>query len=151
MPKIFALRDRLQAVQEYLNDNEEDLQIFPVKQPFVNNHVTFPPLPLETVTSCSLQDDQGQVLGKDLIGNSSRNYDGGFSNTDDDLKESQIITEISEPSNPQLEENSCVPENQYMINSAIETSHNENNLPEISQKQSPNAINGKLYSHHHKM
>ena len=144
MPKIFALRDRLQAVQEYLNDNEEDLQIFPVKQPFANNHVTFPPLPPETVTSCSLQDDQGPGFEKDLIGNGSRNHDGEFGNTDADLKESQIINEISEPSNPPLEEKLGVPENQYKINSAIETSHNENNLPEISQKQSPNAINGKL-------
>lgn len=144
MPKIFALRDRLQAVQEYLNDNEEDLQIFPVKQPFANNHVKFPPLPPETVTSCSLQDDQGQGFEKDLIGNRSRNHDGEFGNTDADLKESQIINEISEPSNPPLEEKLGVPENQYKINSAIETSHNENNLPEISQKQSPNAINGKL-------
>ena len=144
MPKIFALRDRLQAVQEYLNDNEEDLQIFPVKQPFANNHVKFPPLPPETVTSCSLQDDQGQGFEKDLIGNRSRNHDGEFGKTDTDLKESQIINEISEPSNPPLEEKLGVPENQYKINSAIETSHNENNLPEISQKQSPNAINGKL-------
>ena len=144
MPKIFALRDRLQAVQEYLIDNEEDLQIFPVKQPFANNHVKFPPLPPETVTSCSLQDDQGQGFEKDLIGNRSRNHDDEFNNTDADLKESQIINEISEPSNPPLEEKLGVPENHYKINSAIETSHNENNLPEISQKQSPNAINGKL-------
>ena len=144
MPKIFALRDRLQAVQEYLNDNEEDLQIFPVKQPFANNHVTFPPLPPETVTSCSLQDDQGQGYGEDLIGNRSRNHNDEFNNKDADLKESQIINEISEPNNPQLEEKLGLPENQYKINSAIETSHNENNLPEISQKQSPNAINGKL-------
>ena len=144
MPKIFALRDRLQAVQEYLNDNEEDLQIFPVKQPFAKNHVKFPPLPPETVTSCSLQDDQGQGFEKDLIGNRSRNHDGEFGNTDADLKESQIINELSEPSNPPLEEKLGVPEHQYKINSAIEKSHNENNLPEISQKQSPNAINGKL-------
>ena len=144
MPKIFALRDRLQAVQEYLIDNEEDLQIFPVKQPFAKNHVKFPPLPPETVTSCSLQDDQGQGFEKDLIGNRSRNHDGEFGNTDADLKESQIINELSEPSNPPLEEKLGVPENQYKINSAIETSHNENNLPEISQKPSPNAINGKL-------
>ena len=141
MPKIFALRDRLQAVQEYLNDNEEDLQIFPAKQPFANNHVTFPPLPPENDTSCSLEHDQVQGFGKDLIGNRSRNHDCEFRNADADLKESQIITEISEPSNPHLEENLGVPENQYKINSAIETSHNENNLPEISQKQSPN---GKL-------
>ena len=46
MPKIFALRDRLQAVQDYLIDTEDELQIFPGKH--------FPQAPPKKDLQCPL-------------------------------------------------------------------------------------------------
>ena len=53
MPKIFALRDRLQAVQEYLNDNEDELEIFPEKYLTKNSRDTKYSLPLVKSDPCS--------------------------------------------------------------------------------------------------
>ena len=154
MPKIFALRDRLQAVQEYLNDNEEELEIFPEKQHFSKGSFQHTKhlkssLPLvESETNCVIgENDQGlfgEELGAEKSPLSSDEYiEEGCNNTKNDFNlKSDVTINVSRL---QIEENPEEKErNNYQIKSAIETSINENNLPEKSQETSTYVpLNGK--------
>ena len=141
MPKIFALRDRLQAVQEYLNDNEEHLEIFPEKHFSKSSRHLKSSIPLvETETNCTLEENANRIFEEVLVAEpntfSKEDYlpDGcNNTTTDHDFREEGIINVTSPLMKENLEENST---NKYQINSAIETSINENNLPEKSQKTS---------------
>ena len=65
MPKIFALRDRLQAVQEYLNDNEEQLEIFPEKHFSKGSRHLKSSIPLvESETHCTLEENANRIFGE---------------------------------------------------------------------------------------
>ena len=149
MPKIFALRDRLQAVQEYLNDNEEELEIFPEKHFSKGSRHLKSSIPLaESETNCTLGENDNRIFGDVLVAGpstfSKEDYpQDGCNNTTNDvnLREEGLIN-VSRPLiEANLEENST---NNYQIKSAIETSNNENNLPEKSQKTSSYVpVNGK--------
>ena len=149
MPKIFALRDRLQAVQEYLNDNEEELEIFPEKHFSKGSRHLKSSIPLvESETNCTLGENDNRIFGEVLVAGPSTFYkedylQDGCNNTtnDNDPKEEGLINVSSPLNEANPEENST---NNNQIKSAIETSNNKNNLPEKSQKTSSYVpLNGK--------
>ena len=152
MPKIFALRDRLQAVQDFLIDTEEELQIFPDKQNFSkgNNHLKCS-LPLvETAPSCFSGENEIRIFGKELIVDEDpfsiddHREEVKCCETKEDLslRQNNVINDIS---NPLTESSLKISTDQYKIKSAIETSNYENNLPEKSQQTSPKFLNGKFH------
>ena len=149
MPKIFALRDRLQAVQEYLIDYEEQLEIFPEKHFSKGSRHLKSSIPsVESETNCTLGENDNRIFGEVLVAGPStfNNEDykqDGCNNTTNEykLKEEDTINVSSPVIEENPEENST---NNYQIKSAIETSNNENNLPEKSQKTSSYVpLNGK--------
>ena len=153
MPKIFALRDRLQAVQDYLIDTEDELQIFPGKhfpQPPPKQDLKCPIALGERNLNTSLVEDNVATLENQLIAESH------FLDIDDIGHQEEVFT-TSENKRNQSHENLtdgliCQPEDEskmlipdeYQKQSAIETSLKEIELPEESQENSDKVLNGKL-------
>ena len=153
MPKIFALRDRLQAVQDYLIDTEDELQIFPGKQ--------FPqtppkkdlkcPLPLgERDLNVSLVDENIGVSEEKLIpdedpfdidhiGHQIEVFaprENLYNQSHEILTNDSIIT-------PSKDTSKVLISDEYRETSAIETSMNEKELPEESQENTKKRVIGK--------
>ena len=153
MPKIFALRDRLQAVQDYLIDTEDELQIFPGKH--------FPQAPLKKDLQCPLplgERDLNPSLVDENIGVSEEKLipeDDPF-DIDDIGHQKEVFTPQENLYNqsheiltcesiitPSKDKSKVLISDEYRETSAIETSINEKELPEESQENIGKHVIGK--------
>ena len=148
MPKIFALRDRLLAVQEYLNDNEEGLEIFPEKSFSKDPRNPKYALPLvEAGPSCSLGENDNRIFGEELVAERTDFPSDDYIEKQccDNQGNHNSAQDISKVTNPRLVDQFEVAIRLNQRKSAIETSKNENELPTINQEISTNSLSGKAY------
>ena len=150
MPKIFALRDRLQAVQEYLIDAEDELQIFPGKH--------FPPAPARKELKCPLPLGE-RDLNSSLVANDIGTFkealipEEHFFKIDDiEHQDEEVFNLTNNVPNQSLEiltdsqpkdESKVLISDEYQKQSAIETSTKQKELPEESHENSNKVLMGK--------
>ena len=144
MPKIFALRDRLQAVQDYLIDTEDEFQIFPGKQlPQTPSKKDLKcPLPLgERGLNVSLVDENIGVSEEKLITDEDPfdidhivNQKQVFAPQENLCNQSHEILTNDSIIIPSKDTSKVLISDEYRETSAIETSMNKKELPEESQE-----------------
>ena len=149
MPKIFALRDRLQAVQEYLNDNEDELEIFPEKYLAKNSRDTKYSLPLVKADPCSsLSENDIGLFGDDFIVKTADPLNYKYANNPSCNHRGNHISEqydIYNATKPEDEDISGIATRPNTSKSAIETSKNGRVSTERIRAISPPSLYGKAY------